>query len=316
MNCKINYSIIIPHKNTPKLLKRCLDSIPRRNDVQIIVVDDNSDPDIVDFENFPGLNDPFVEVIFTKEGKGGGYARNVGLTKAAGKWLLFADADDFFNYCINDILDEYVNSNSDIVYFKHNCVDSEKYTPANRCEHFIKYIDYWLLSKKKADVLLRYRHTSVWARLHKTELIRKYCISFDEVMIANDVTFAYLTGFYASSIHADIRILYCTTIRQGSIRHTKESIEMKIDNFYVCGKRYLFYKKNKIPLSADISYIGSLFYFLFFSKETFKKAIYILNNLGYTSGEIKRLCIYNILIYTPINKLLKLFLLPKKMMQK
>lgn len=40
----INYSIIIPHKNIPDLLQRCLNSIPRRTDIQIIVVDDNSDP--------------------------------------------------------------------------------------------------------------------------------------------------------------------------------------------------------------------------------------------------------------------------------
>lgn len=38
----INYSIIIPHKNISSLLRRCLDSIPERDDLEIIVVDDNS----------------------------------------------------------------------------------------------------------------------------------------------------------------------------------------------------------------------------------------------------------------------------------
>jgi len=38
-----NYSFIIPHKNCPDLLQRCVDSIPERDDVQVIVVDDNSD---------------------------------------------------------------------------------------------------------------------------------------------------------------------------------------------------------------------------------------------------------------------------------
>jgi len=66
----INYSIIIPHKNTPDLLQKCIDSIPHREDVQIIVVDDNSDEDKVDFEHFPGLNEKATEVYFTKEGKG------------------------------------------------------------------------------------------------------------------------------------------------------------------------------------------------------------------------------------------------------
>ena len=58
----INYSIIIPHKNIPNLLQRCLDSIPNREDVQIIVVDDNSDPNIVDFDKFPGLNLSLIHI--------------------------------------------------------------------------------------------------------------------------------------------------------------------------------------------------------------------------------------------------------------
>jgi glycosyltransferase involved in cell wall biosynthesis len=91
MKEEINYSIIIPHKNIPALLQRCLNSIPRREDIQIIVVDDNSDSNIVDFEHFPGMDEPCVDVVFTKEGKGAGYARNVGLSKAKGKWLFIPE---------------------------------------------------------------------------------------------------------------------------------------------------------------------------------------------------------------------------------
>jgi len=36
------FSIIIPHKNIPDLLMRCLKSIPVSEDIQLIVVDDNS----------------------------------------------------------------------------------------------------------------------------------------------------------------------------------------------------------------------------------------------------------------------------------
>ena len=91
-----NYTIIIPHKNISTLLQRCLNSIPERPDVQVIVVDDNSDPAVVDFENFPGKDRKNTEIYLTKEGKGAGYARNVGLRHAKGEWLLFADADDFY----------------------------------------------------------------------------------------------------------------------------------------------------------------------------------------------------------------------------
>lgn len=93
---EIVYSIIIPHKNIPDLLRRCLDSIPQRPDIQIIVVDDNSCSDKVDFAHFPGREREGVEIVYTREGLGAGYARNVGLRHAKGRWLLFADADDYF----------------------------------------------------------------------------------------------------------------------------------------------------------------------------------------------------------------------------
>ena len=115
MEIEINYSFIIPHRNVPHLLQRCIDSIPKRDDIQIIIVDDNSDPKIVNFECFPGLNEKCVEVYFTKEGKGAGYARNIGLTYAKGKWFLFPDADDHYTTDLMNVLDKYVNSNYDII---------------------------------------------------------------------------------------------------------------------------------------------------------------------------------------------------------
>ena len=306
MDEKINYSVIIPHKNIPELLQRCLASIPRREDVQIIVVDDNSDPDKVDFEHFPGLNDPFVEVVFTKEGKGAGYARNVGLKKAIGKWLLFADADDFYNYCINYILDEYVNSDADIIYFKHNGLDSAMNIIEFRVSCFNTDIDYWLHSPQAADPFLRYKRGAVWAKIFKYELIRKNNIFFDEVSIANDNTFLYLAGFFANSIYADSRVLYCATIRQGSIRYSKRTIENNLDLLYVNGKRYRFFKEHRIAINNNISFVNYLVKLYFIDKTNFKKAKDILLNLGFTSGEILRLCINNILIYIP-NKIKKYF---------
>ena len=100
------FSIIIPHKNIPSLLQRCLDSIPKRDDVQIIVVDDNSNPQKVDFEKFPGLDKPNTEAYFDKSGKGAGRARNVGLKHAKGEWVIFADCDDYFHVeVLNEIMD-------------------------------------------------------------------------------------------------------------------------------------------------------------------------------------------------------------------
>lgn len=68
-------------------------------EIEVIIVDDDSDPEKVDFEDFPGSDRCYTQIIFTKEGKGAGYARNVGLRHAKAKWLIFADSDDYFNDC-------------------------------------------------------------------------------------------------------------------------------------------------------------------------------------------------------------------------
>ena len=49
---EMNFTIIIPHFNTPTLLLRLINSIPEHDDLELIIVDDNSDPTVVDFDNF------------------------------------------------------------------------------------------------------------------------------------------------------------------------------------------------------------------------------------------------------------------------
>ena len=88
-------TVIIPHKNSIDLLHRCIESIPVYDDIEIIVIDDHSDLSESIWEQFRGKY-KYVELILTNEGKGAGYARNVGLGRARGEWLVFADADDYF----------------------------------------------------------------------------------------------------------------------------------------------------------------------------------------------------------------------------
>ena len=119
------YSIIIPHKGIPDLLMRCLRSIPVSEDIQVIVVDDNSVGADTYLERYSELSRPYLEFVRTTKGGGAGYARNVGLEHAKGKWLLFADADDFFVEDMHDIISSYVDSEADVIFFKNKAVLSE-----------------------------------------------------------------------------------------------------------------------------------------------------------------------------------------------
>lgn len=241
----VNYSIIIPHKNIPDMLQRCIDSIPLRDDVQIIVVDDDSSPEKVDFEHFPGKNNSQVELYFTKEGKGAGYARNVGLSHAKGKWLLFADADDYFTDALNILLDNYINSDADIVYLFNDTYDQisgekkEIDMPVRdlykRCNSNIGEYD-----------ALRYECYAPWTKMVKRALIISHSIKFDEVKASNDVFFSVKVGHYADTIEVCPYVVYRRIIRQGSLQYSlkREQLMDRIKVGYSINS--FLYDKNKI----------------------------------------------------------------------
>ena len=120
-----SFSIIIPHYDIPDLLMRCLKSIPVSEDIQVIVVDDNSPDADTYLERYPELSRPYLEFIRTTKGGGAGYARNIGLEHAKGEWLLFADADDFFVEDMYDIISSNADLEADVIYFKKESVCSE-----------------------------------------------------------------------------------------------------------------------------------------------------------------------------------------------
>ena len=163
----MNFTIIIPHKNIPSLLERLLNSIPFRDDLEIIVVDDNSSDEIVDFNHFPFVGRANYTVIFNKESRGAGYARNCALPHAHGKWILFADADDFFNAGFDDFLNDYIDSKADIVYFNANSVDSETYELSDRVDHLHGFIEDYHKDKNRGELIMRYLFTEPWCKMVK-----------------------------------------------------------------------------------------------------------------------------------------------------
>jgi glycosyltransferase involved in cell wall biosynthesis len=242
MKNNINFSIIIPHKNIPDLLQRCLNSIPRREDIQIIIVDDNSDEDKVDFSKFPGLNDKYVEVYFTKEGKGAGYARNVGLEHAKGKWLLFADADDFFHKNLLDIMEKYKSSECDLVYFGMDSIYSDTLLPCNREGSVNKNLQKAVEGDVYSQEKIRYRFLYPSCKFIQTSLVRKYNIQFDEVPASNDTMFGVKVATFAQSVYFDTSIIYCLTYRNDSLV-TSYKYECLKSRLLVSFQLYVFLRK-------------------------------------------------------------------------
>lgn len=261
------YSIVIPHKNTPKLLQRCLNSIPYRDDIQIIIIDDDSDSSYVDFKKFPGYNRKNVEIYFTKEGKGVGYARNIGLQKAKGKWLLFADSDDFFNPNFLNALDKYKDSTEEIIYYLATSVESNSLQKSTRHLYLLKtrkkYYKKLRYNKIKAKDQLIYKNWEVWAKMFNRNFIEKNNLIFDEERIGEEALFVIKAGELSKNYSVDDFPLYCITYRKDSLCFSLDN-ENDFDERFMAKTRINTYlkkvKKDKFTIDLDKDLLESYNY--------------------------------------------------------
>lgn len=196
----INYSFVIPHHNCPNLLYRLIDSIPQREDIEIIVVDDNSDSD-----KKPKVlrKDIHIVYISAEESKGAGHARNVGLDLAKGKWVLFADSDDYYVKDFIRYLDYYVDSDNDIVifsaYINYNPKEPDNCSEPNYIER--TYFEYE--NSKKVEKDLRRLTMSInvpWNKMFKHDFINGINCRFESVPVGNDAWFCKYAGANAKNV--------------------------------------------------------------------------------------------------------------------
>lgn len=242
-------SIIIPHKNIPQLLQRCLDSIPTRSNIQVIVVDDNSDPNVVDFSHFPVCKCSNYEVYYDKTGKGAGRARNIGLEHVKGEWIVFADSDDRFEPGIEAIMDELPNRNEDIVYFDVVSADSQTLLRNGESSFFSEVI------KRKDDTTLRYGLLTPWMKAVRTSLVVKNKIIFEETTVSNDTRFSALCAYYAKEVGVIPIVGYCWMSRSDSLWRRKD-LQWYIVRFKVCLRivKFMHRKGAEIPFGIFNSY--------------------------------------------------------------
>lgn len=246
----ILYSIIIPHKNIPELLQRCLNSIPEREDIEVIVVDDNSDPMYLNPEIFPGNDCPGRTFLFTKEGRGAGYARNVGMQHARGKWLLFADADDQYNEGFLEALDRHKNSEADVIYFFVTYMScSEEISTREKTNYQHDLVHSFLMNPEDGNVVdaLIMQCWEPWNKMFRRDFILVHQFLFEEISIGNDAMFVLNAGL-AGKIDADEFPLYIHWMdRQGSITSMRSvnTLLVEYDLFLRINLLFKSYKKNK-----------------------------------------------------------------------
>ena len=212
-------SIVIPHYNTPQLLRRCLQSIPVRPDVQVIVVDDCS-PDADRYVTMvPELQRPYLTYCSTPRGGSAGRARNVGLQQVRGEWVMFADADDYYAAGFADVVMAHLTADLDILYYN-------VYGQDERALLHQQIFDLYQTTGDETEV--RYHIWAPWNKVFRTDFIRQHHLQFEEVPVGNDAMFCLRASRLARHYNIIADKLYCLTDNAGSITTRQMTFEREM----------------------------------------------------------------------------------------
>lgn len=257
----INLSIIIPVYNDSKNLFRLLHTIPPREDVEVLVIDDNSTEQLDVLEDVKKfVQETFKCSEFLKNDRGiqsAGTCRNIGVDNAHGKWLMFADSDDYFVEGWFEIVQNHFDSEDELIYFKVTSVDEFTNKPSYRHVLYNNTVSDYLRKPKVLyyEMQLRFKCNGPCGKMVKREVVKRNEISFDQVIASNDEMFSTKCGFYSKNMSAYDDVIYCVTSRPGSLimNVSEERFWVRLEVFI---RKYNFLKEHlsrKEFINVDLS---------------------------------------------------------------
>lgn len=243
---KIN--IIIPIYNVERYLVRCLDSVLAQtfSDWSAILVDDGSPDNSGKIAEEYAARDQRFVVVHKKNG-GLASARNAGLKRATGKYIMFLDSDD----CIHPQTMEFLygiaeKENVDIVSFEydrdsHDDKDAVNFPPDKIPEYFKNRFDLNKIRYKRVENLIRRATNSdlgarawyvqmcmVTMRMYRADFLND--LMFDEsISVLEDIVFWSLVLLKRPNGLITHLPLYYYTVNAGSILHSKHGFRATVD---------------------------------------------------------------------------------------
>lgn len=200
MNPKI--SVIVPIYKVEKYLETCLCSIVNQTykNLEIILVDDGS-PD-----KCPEICDTWRKkdnriIVIHKENEGLGFARNSGLEKATGEYVVFVDSDDFIDESmIETLYDELIIAQADTAYCglkrvyesgKIQETESLYHQEVFKDDDIIDKILLRMLGNKPEEDNGKLFYMAVWHAVYSMKIIKENNIRFpsERVFMSEDMSF-------------------------------------------------------------------------------------------------------------------------------
>lgn len=257
-------SIVIPVYNAEKYIETCLESVNMQTyrDFEVILVDDGSkDKSRNICESFCRLY-PKQFKYYWQKNSGVSAARNFGIDKAAGEWIMFIDADDIIaEFAIDQLLKSINEEHDDIVISGY----TRRANAFNMSNEFTAYSsnslnklllnspNYKKLYSKLGNLFDDIVLMTVWGKLYRRSIIKENSLKFNmDLKVCEDVVFNYEYFRYVRNAIFSHSVLYYYRIAEGSA--SSKIDKSRIVNLYNLVEEMLsFQELHSSDLQRDIT---------------------------------------------------------------
>lgn len=236
-------SIVIPLYKSERYLKKLLESLIHQiyNNLEIILVDDGS-PD-----NSGLIADQYAEYdsrikVIHKENSCACEARNVGLNKATGDYLMFADGDDWLELdCVQYLVDILEKGHADM-----SMTDSI-FTTRDREQNKLDNIRIWDNKQAVAGIINTFFiPIGPWNKLYSMRIIRDNNISFSVAWFGEELYFSTMAAMYSRFIAVGHRKIYNYRLNNPNSGCTKREVKNAINSL-----NNILYIKEKLVVHSE-----------------------------------------------------------------
>lgn len=255
-------SVIIPVYNAEKYINQCIDSIIDQTykNLQIIIVNDGSTDNTPEICEEYCKKDGRIE-FYNKKNGGVSSARNYGISKSYGKWVLFIDSDDWLEInTIEQCMNHLQNGEYDICFIGYKACYSERGIQQIFVEDKIKVVE---IEKKdfqsfQENILNRDRKVCVNRKLiklasagkmYRRDLIVQNNIYFPEsINNGEDAVMNLYAYYYAKKGICIEKELYCYRQHNESETHKLNmNIEKCMDELFDLERQFVEETNKTIP---------------------------------------------------------------------
>ena len=194
-NSNIKVSVIMPVYNAYDYLSPAMDSVIDQTlkEIEIICIDDGSTDHSLDIIRAYQAADERIRIV-TENNAGVSIARNKGIIRARGEYIIFLDADDFFE---PTLLEKLYNTAKEydldiaVAKFDYYNNKSSKFTPQIEEAHGNIFAPGAVVSKSEyPDYILQSTTGYVWNKMFRNSFIKNKELSFaPELYVFEDVHF-------------------------------------------------------------------------------------------------------------------------------